>query len=95
MKSNHVLTIDGQGILVLPPELLEQTGWDDTTVLQWDVSEGCATVRACERIPREIFEKDFDLFFNRVAQGETIVIECEEGKDLIFTPYNAELTSLI
>lgn len=33
------LTVDEEGMLTFPPELLEATGWTDDTLLEWDVSD--------------------------------------------------------
>jgi len=31
----HILKVDDDGILILPPEVIEETGWKEGDVLEW------------------------------------------------------------
>jgi len=31
----HTLKVDDDGILILPPEVIEETGWEEGDVLKW------------------------------------------------------------
>ena len=31
----HTLKVDDDGILILPPEVIEETGWEEGDVLEW------------------------------------------------------------
>ena len=31
----HILKVDDDGILILPPEVIEETGWEEGDVLEW------------------------------------------------------------
>ena len=32
------LTVDSEGLITFPEDLLKVTGWDEDTLLEWDVS---------------------------------------------------------
>ena len=38
-KKSWLLTADQDGIITIPDELLEETGWDDQTCLSWEYDE--------------------------------------------------------
>tara|TARA_A200000159_G_C7158477_1_gene270262 strand:+ start:426 stop:575 length:150 start_codon:yes stop_codon:yes gene_type:complete len=43
---NTTLTIDGDGVLTFPPEILEVTGWKEGDVLEWiDREDGSFELR--------------------------------------------------
>lgn len=43
---NTTLTIDDDGVLTFPPEILEVTGWKDGDVLEWiDREDGSFELR--------------------------------------------------
>ena len=43
---NTTLTIDDDGVLTFPPEILEMTGWKDGDVLEWiDREDGSFELR--------------------------------------------------
>ena len=43
---NTTLTIDGDGFLTFPPEILEVTGWKEGDVLEWiDREDGSFELR--------------------------------------------------
>jgi hypothetical protein len=89
-----VLTVDEEGVLTLPPDLLEKTGWTDGTLLQWEHQDDGLKVSECPIIPQAQVEDQFDFFFERAAEGETFVILCDKGQKVLFTPATAKLTSL-
>jgi bifunctional DNA-binding transcriptional regulator/antitoxin component of YhaV-PrlF toxin-antitoxin module len=33
------LTVNDEGVVIFPEELLEHTGWNDDTLLEWHVNE--------------------------------------------------------
>lgn len=95
MNDNHwVLPVDSNGVMVLPPSLLEKTSWTENSILQWTLNDGCVKVRECDVVSEATAESEFDQLFERVVKGETIVIVRENGDRVLFTPLDAELTSL-
>lgn len=44
------LTVDAEGIITFPEDLLKITGWNEDTLLQWDVSsEGVISLTKAEQ----------------------------------------------
>ena len=41
-----ILEVEDDGVLTLPPDLLEQMGWGEGTVLEWNVYGGFIAVTA-------------------------------------------------
>lgn len=43
------LTVDENGVIEFPPELIAKTGWDDNTLLEWNVNEdGTISLKAVQ-----------------------------------------------
>jgi bifunctional DNA-binding transcriptional regulator/antitoxin component of YhaV-PrlF toxin-antitoxin module len=38
-KKSWLLTVGDDGVITIPDELLEETGWDDETSLSWEFDE--------------------------------------------------------
>tara|TARA_A200000113_G_scaffold185863_3_gene172796 strand:+ start:886 stop:1062 length:177 start_codon:yes stop_codon:yes gene_type:complete len=48
-RTTWSLTVDENGVIEIPTELIAQTGWDDDTLLEWDVNEdGTISLRAVD-----------------------------------------------
>jgi len=46
---NTTLTVDGDGVLTLPPEILKATGWKEGDVLEWiNREDGSFELRKCD-----------------------------------------------
>ena len=41
-KKSWLLTVGDDGVITIPDELLEETGWDDETSLSWEYDENGA-----------------------------------------------------
>ena len=43
------LTVDEEGVLEIPPELMAKTGWNDETLLEWFINEdGTVSLKAVQ-----------------------------------------------
>ena len=40
-----ILKVDDDGVVNLPPELLEATGWEEGTVIEWNVEGDVITAK--------------------------------------------------
>ncbi len=40
-----ILTVDDDGVVNLPPDLLEATGWEEGTVIEWNVEGDVITAK--------------------------------------------------
>jgi len=89
------LTVDEGGLLQLPEDLIDATGWTPDTFLQWSVREdGAAEVRPCEEVDSENFIENFDEYFSRVEGGETFVIIYHDQK-LLFAPITPLISKML
>lgn len=49
------LTVDSEGLITFPEDLLKVTGWDEDTLLEWDVSpEGEISLTKVEQSDSDI-----------------------------------------